>query len=181
MSATAARANMALQLGMDAAKIDGYQDDATSSAAPVADNARTTARFTAEALQNGVTLAVADQLAANTATPGDLSGLTYVDANNYFYRTSSSLAKAAGVAGSSFSETITRVSRWQKYHRDSIALPPRLPGASGLDSLRCHHSAHQHFGQPQPQRLLLVVRLGGLFDRGACVGSIHVQRVERFV
>ena len=108
MTESTARANVSIQLGIEAAKIDNYQDDETSTATPVADNARTMARTTALALERGATLEVADQMAAQTASPGDLVSLSYTDASNYGFRTSHTLAKPAGTAGTLYEDQRTR-------------------------------------------------------------------------
>lgn len=96
MTETAARANAAIQLGIAEAKIDNYQDDPATDPNKVQDNARTLARFTADALEHGAVLEVGDQSAASAARAGDLTSLRYTDAGNYFYRTLESMPKAAG-------------------------------------------------------------------------------------
>lgn len=100
MTDATARSNAAVQLGIDQAKIDNYQDDPAFTEAKVQDNARLMAKVTAGALEAGSMLAVADQNGAVAATAtGDLRSLRYTDAANYNYSTFATLAKAAGTAG----------------------------------------------------------------------------------
>ncbi|HEY9208767.1 MAG TPA: hypothetical protein VIP31_06995 [Acidovorax sp.] len=96
MTEAAAHANAAIQLGIAEAKIDNYQDDPATDTNKVQDNARTLARFTADALEHGAVLEVGDQSAAAAARAGDLTSLRYTDADNYFYRTLENMPKAAG-------------------------------------------------------------------------------------
>ena len=96
MTDAAARANAAIQLGIAEAKIDNYQDDPATDPNKVQDNARTLARFTADALEHGAVLEVGDQSAAAAARAGDLASLSYTDAGNYSYSTLENMPKAAG-------------------------------------------------------------------------------------
>ncbi len=96
MTEAAARANVAVQLGIAEAKIDNYQDDAISDGVSAQDNARTMAGVTAAALEAGATLEVGDQSAAVSATPGSLLALNYSGAGNHYYRTLEIGAKPAG-------------------------------------------------------------------------------------
>lgn len=98
MTEATARTNLAAQLGITSAKIDDYQGD-PAFAWPAADNARTMAKIAAAALEDGAPATVGDQSAAVVAGVAHLAGLTYTDANNYFYRTIEVDAKAAGTPG----------------------------------------------------------------------------------
>ena len=98
-----ARTNAATQLAIAPAKIDNYQDDPAFNRNNLLDNARLMAIVTAEALKNGANLAVSD-LAAADATPGDLRALNYTDAANYYNRTPSNLAVAAGSANADYQD-----------------------------------------------------------------------------
>lgn len=99
MTEAGARANVVLQLKIADGKIDNYQDDPAIDESNVQDNARWMAQAVRAALEEGATVRVADQLAAVDAAAGDLASLRYTDAGNYFIRTFSRLAKAAGVPG----------------------------------------------------------------------------------
>ncbi|WP_426306034.1 hypothetical protein ACN9MJ_01715 [Acidovorax facilis] len=98
MTEASARSNAALQLGIAEAKIDNYQDDAPFDSRAT-DNARTLAKLVATALEEGAALVVGDQQVAVSAAGGDLSNLTYVDPDNYSYRTIDTLAKNSGTVG----------------------------------------------------------------------------------
>ena len=98
-----ARTNAATQLAITAAKLDNYQDDPAFNKNALLDNARLMAVFTAQALEAGANLAVSD-LAAADAAPGDLRALNYTDTANYFIRTPSSLAIAAGSANADYKD-----------------------------------------------------------------------------
>lgn len=97
MTESTARANAAQQLGIAEAKIDNYQDDALLGT-DVADSARVAAMVTADALENGATLAVGDPSAASAGQQGDLRSLTYTDATNYRYLDLVVQDRAAGAA-----------------------------------------------------------------------------------
>lgn len=99
MTEADARANVAIQLNLAAVKIDDYQGDPSIDDTRVQDTARLMAQATKAALEEGVTLRVADQNAALDAAAGDLASLRYTDAGNFLVRTFSRLAKAVGVAG----------------------------------------------------------------------------------
>lgn len=99
MAEADARANVALQLKIAAEKIDNYQDDPASNDAAIQDNARWMALAVSSALENSASLRVGDQLAAVTPAAGDMASLRFTDANNYFVRAFSSIAKAAGAPG----------------------------------------------------------------------------------
>ena len=96
MSESVARANVAVQLAINEAKIDNYQDDPAFDPALVQDNARMMAKVTAAALEAGATLEVGDQTAAFSAAAGDLATLRYLDAANYYVRTLDYQDKPAG-------------------------------------------------------------------------------------
>ena len=98
-----ARTNAATQLAITAAKLDNYQDDPAFNKNALLDNARLMAIFTAQTLEAGASLAVSD-LAAADAAPGDLRALNYTDTANYFIRTPSSLAIAAGSANADYKD-----------------------------------------------------------------------------
>ncbi len=100
MSEAAARENVALQLGIDAAKIDNYQDDPPQDVSLVQDSARVAASLVAVALRDGALLEVGDQRAAVAAVAGDLAGFNYFDAGNYYSRQFFVLDKPAGDVGS---------------------------------------------------------------------------------
>ncbi|SFF13150.1 hypothetical protein [Paracidovorax wautersii] len=102
MSEAAARSNAAVQLGIAESKIDNYQDDPASDPTRIVDNARLMAVVTAEALEDGATLRVADQNAAADAAAGDLVTLNYTSSNTYFWRNYATAAKPAGTAGFPF-------------------------------------------------------------------------------
>lgn len=96
MSEAVARANIAKQLGVPAAKIDGYQDDPPSTALSVTDSARTAASITANALRDKTVLQVGDQSAAVASGEALLNSLWFADAGNYYFQTLDLGAKAAG-------------------------------------------------------------------------------------
>lgn len=143
MTESAARDNAAIQLGIAAAKIDNYQDDATSTTAPVADNARTMARITALALERGSTLQVADQGAAQNAAAGDLLSLAYADTKNYNFRVNNLPAKAAGVSGTLFEDKRTRVADGVNVERAAALYPSVYLTSTGWK--RCDDTT-QHTG-----------------------------------
>ena len=95
MTDAVARENVALQLGIDAAKIDNYQDDPADLSEHVRDTARQIAALTSHALRQGAPLRVVDQRSA-TAEDSVLASLWYRDADNYFVRTLDRLAQPAG-------------------------------------------------------------------------------------
>ncbi len=101
MTEAVARTNLALQLGITAAKIDNYQDD------PVITLATSTARLMAKvafATMEEGTAVLADQSAAVLAANGDMRSLRYTDAANYSFLTFNTLAKPAGMPGRSIED-----------------------------------------------------------------------------
>ena len=90
-----ARTNAAAQLAIAEAKIDNYQDDPVFNENNLVDNARLMALVTAGALEAGAVLVVSP-LAAADASPGNLHTLNYAGATDYFVRSASNLAVAAG-------------------------------------------------------------------------------------
>ena len=90
-----ARTNAAAQLAIAEAKIDNYQDDPVFNETNLVDNARLMALVTAGALEAGAILVVSP-LAAAGASPGNLTTLNYAGATDYFVRSASNLAVAAG-------------------------------------------------------------------------------------
>lgn len=104
MTEAAARANVALQLAIDPAKIDGYQDDPAWDDAQVRDNARTIASLISTMLRTGAPLEVGDQNGAVSASTL-LNNLFYQDAGNFYVQTLETQAKAAGTAGSTLLDT----------------------------------------------------------------------------
>lgn len=104
MKESDARANVALQLAIDAAKIDNYQDDPNWDDALVHDTARTAAAAISGMLRQGIALEAADQLAAAPALT-TLRQLTYNAPDNYYVRTLDRQAKAAGSAGLQTADT----------------------------------------------------------------------------
>lgn len=99
MTEAVARANVAIQLGVSAEKIDDYQADAPTSEASLPESARTAAQVVISALAAGVPLKVGDQMAAVEAAQSSLRSLTYTDASNFNYLDFLQLAKPAGTAG----------------------------------------------------------------------------------
>ncbi|MBS0506707.1 MAG: hypothetical protein JSR53_04925 [Proteobacteria bacterium] len=97
MKESDARANVALQLAIDAAKIDNYQDDPAWDAAQVRDTTRTAAALVSAMLRQGVALEVGDQQAAAPAST-TLRQLNYSAPGGYYVRTVDQQAKAAGSA-----------------------------------------------------------------------------------
>ena len=98
MTQVTARANVALQLAIDAAKIDAYQDDPAWDDAQVHDTARTAAGVVSGMLRTGVPLEVGDQQAAAAAS-STLRQLRYSAPGDYYARSLDQQAKAAGSAG----------------------------------------------------------------------------------
>jgi len=96
MTETAARANVAIQLGIAESKIDDYQDDPAASDDAVQDSARWIAAFTSIALREGVTLEVGDQ-AAGSSPSSQMSSLTYAGADDWFVQTLQIDPAASGV------------------------------------------------------------------------------------
>lgn len=86
MTEAAARANVAVQLGLAEGKIDDYQDDPTASDENVQDSARWIAAFTSIALREGVALEVGDQATGGSPST-QMSNLTYAGANDWFVQT----------------------------------------------------------------------------------------------
>ena len=103
LAETVARTNAATQLAVTAAKIDNYQDDPTFNENALVDNARLMAKFTAATLEAGVALVVSD-LAAADASPSDLRALNFTDTANYYVRTPSNLAVAAGATHADYKD-----------------------------------------------------------------------------
>lgn len=99
MAEADARTNVSTQLNVSQAEIDDYQSDPATDDDGVEDSARWMAQAVKSALEEGGTLRVADQSAAQEAAAGDLAALRYTDAGNYFVRTFSRAAKAAGIPG----------------------------------------------------------------------------------
>lgn len=94
-----ARTNVALQLGIDKAKIDGYQADVSPGAAAdgtYVDNARLMAVAVAVTLEGGSELVVGDPRDTVAAALGDLVSLNYTDAANHSIRYFQLGAKPAG-------------------------------------------------------------------------------------
>lgn len=98
MTEADARANVALQLAIDAAKIENYQDDPVWDDAQVRDNARTAAVMVSAMLRNGVPLEVGDQ---NAAVDADamLYNLYFDSLNDFFVVDLQTQVKAAGTPG----------------------------------------------------------------------------------
>lgn len=101
MTEAQARGNVAVQLGIAAAKIDNYQDDPVVNDSAVEDNARLMAVVVAQALEDGVELQVGNQTQAISAAQHDLRTLRYTNASNYRYLDLSVLAKPQGQPGGS--------------------------------------------------------------------------------
>ena len=101
MSDAAARANVAQQLAIGAAKIDNYQDDPAWDANQIHDTARTAAAVVSGMLRTGVPLEVGDQQAAAPASTTQRQ-LRYSGAGDYFARSHDEQAKPAGSAGVQF-------------------------------------------------------------------------------
>lgn len=101
MTDAAARANVALQLAIDATKIDAYQDDPAWDANQIHDTARMAAAVVSGMLRTGVPLEVGDQQAAAPASTTQ-HVLRYVGPDDYFERSNDRQAKAAGSAGVQF-------------------------------------------------------------------------------
>lgn len=95
MTEAVARANLALQLGITAAKIDNYQDDPASGQAVAA--ARLMAKASFAALEEG-TATLVNQSAAVAAGPNDLRSLRYTDASNFSFQTFNNITKPAGTS-----------------------------------------------------------------------------------
>lgn len=95
-----ARANVAQQLAIAPAKIDGYQDDPAWDDAQVRDTARTAAALISTMLRTGAPLQVGNQTAAVAAdTLLNLNNLYFQDGSNFFVQTLETQAKAAGTPG----------------------------------------------------------------------------------
>ena len=100
MTEAEARANVALQLAIGAAKIDNYQDDPAWSDANVLDTARAAATLVSRMLRTGVPLEVGEQNAAVAAsTLVNMDNLYFQDAGNFFVQRLETQAKAAGSPG----------------------------------------------------------------------------------
>ncbi len=119
MTEAAARANVALQLSIDAAKIEGYQDDPVWDDAHVRDTARTAAAFISSMLRTGVPLEVGDQLAAAPAV-SSLRQLSYGSPDNYYLRTLDQQAKEAGSEGVQVVDTRSGRSEGQARSEESL-------------------------------------------------------------
>lgn len=97
MSEETARANLVAQLALgSAAQIDDYQSDPAASPAQMNDTARRMAMFTAELLEKGGTLELADQSAARDPAPSNLLALNFTDPGNYNVRYLEVIGKPAG-------------------------------------------------------------------------------------
>ena len=100
MTEAQSRANVVLQLGLTAeTHIDDYQGDGPSSGLGGDESARTAALVTANALENGATLVVGDQRAAETGGLGPLRSLVYTGPGNFRYLDFEVLPKTAGTVG----------------------------------------------------------------------------------
>ena len=152
MTETAARTNAAIQLGIAEAKIDNYQDDPASDPAMVQNNARTLARFTAAALEQGSVLEVADQGAAVEATAGDLASLRYADAGNYFYRTFENLAKAASNGTTLFRDIRTEQAKGLPVTAPAALYPQAYLTPTGWK--RCDSATEHSSSRGNPSRSL---------------------------
>ena len=95
MTEAQARSNAAAQLGIDAAKIDDYQDDPPASDTQVQDTARWIAAFTSIALRDGIPLEVADPAVAEPASDV-MDNLIWADASNFYWRSLQQAARPAG-------------------------------------------------------------------------------------
>ena len=98
MTEADARANVAEQLAISAAKIDGYQDEPAIDGTQVPDGARTAAALISTMLRTGVPLEVGDRQAALPAKQS-LRQFNYNAPGGYYVRTLDQQAKAAGSAG----------------------------------------------------------------------------------
>jgi len=97
MSEEVARVNLVTQLALSsAAQIDDYQGDPTASPPLMSDTARRMAMLTADLLEKGGTLELADQSAARDPAPGSLLALNFTDPGNYNLRYQEIIGKAAG-------------------------------------------------------------------------------------
>ncbi|QLP99741.1 MAG: hypothetical protein HZY78_05405 [Burkholderiaceae bacterium] len=97
MSEEVARVNLVTQLGLSsAAQIDDYLGEPTASPTLMSDTARRMAMLTAELLEKGGTLELADQSAARDPAPGSLLALNFTDPGNYNLRYQEIIGKAAG-------------------------------------------------------------------------------------
>lgn len=97
MSEEVARANLVAQLALSsAAQIDDYQGDPAASPTLMSDTARRMAMLTAELLEKGGTLELADQSAARDPAPSNLLALNFTDPGNYNLRYLEIIGKAAG-------------------------------------------------------------------------------------
>ncbi|GAB4202422.1 MAG: hypothetical protein Fur0019_00190 [Tibeticola sp.] len=97
MSEEVARVNLVAQLALgSAAQIDDYQGDPAASPTLMSDTARRMAMFTAELLEKGGTLELADQSAAREPAPSDLLALNFTDPGNYNLRYLEVIGKPAG-------------------------------------------------------------------------------------
>lgn len=100
MTEADARANVALQLAIDGAKIEGYQDDPDWDDAQVRDNARTVAAMISGMMRSGVPLEVGNQNAAVApAVLVDMDTLYFKDVNNFFVLKLETQDKPAGSPG----------------------------------------------------------------------------------
>lgn len=163
MTEAAARANAAIQLGIAEAKIDNYQDDPATDPNKVQDNARTLARFTADALEHGAALEVGDQSAASAARAGDLTSLRYTDAGNYFYRTLENMPKAAGAGLVSYRELAFLQENGQSVTTPAALYPQIYLTPAGWK--RCVGTAEHSTTQGTPSR--------GLYC-GASASAVYV-------
>ena len=91
------QASAAIQIAVTEAELYDYQS-APALSEPYADNARTAAVLTAQALQDGATLLVVDKDApATPAARGQIASLTYTLADTYNLRLFNTLSKSDGM------------------------------------------------------------------------------------
>ncbi|WP_310565667.1 hypothetical protein [Hydrogenophaga sp.] len=101
MSEAEARANMAIQLGISADKIDNYQSDPEVTSAVVRDTARTMAAVVAYTMERGRRVWVGRQTAALTGLGEEVRRLQFSDLDNFSLREFSYVDKAEGATGGS--------------------------------------------------------------------------------
>lgn len=99
MTEAEARENIAIQLGISAGKIDGYQADPVVTDASAPDSARTMAAVVAYTLEQGVELNVGRQTEPLTALGAELRRLVFTDLDNFSLREFVYDDKAEGVTG----------------------------------------------------------------------------------
>ncbi len=96
MSEAEARNNLAIQLGLDAQKIDDYQADPMPTAGAAPDNARTLAAVVAYSMDEGHAVAVGRQSAAQSGLGTELIRLQFTDTANFSLRAFTIADKAEG-------------------------------------------------------------------------------------